>query len=81
MNSPIETERKFLIRMPNTALLSSLENARVMNMEQTYLVCENGNARVRRIEEGGKVRFIKTLKQRISTLSCYEFEEDISAQQ
>ena len=81
MSTPIETERKFLIRMPNTALLSSLENARVMNMEQTYLVCENGNARVRRIEEGGKVRFIKTLKQRISTLSCYEIEEDISAQQ
>ena len=81
MSTPIETERKFLIRMPDLSLLSSLEGVRVMNMEQTYLVSEQGkNSRVRKIDENGKLRFIKTTKQRISTLSCYEQEEDISAE-
>ena len=82
MNSPIEIERKFLIRMPDTSLLSSIDGCRVMNMEQTYLLCESGkNSRVRRIEENGKVRFVKTTKQRISTISCYENEIEISAEQ
>ena len=81
MNTPIETERKFLIRMPDTALLSSLDGVRILNIEQTYLLSENGqNSRVRRIEEKGCIRFIRTTKQRISTLSCYEQEEEISAE-
>lgn len=82
MSTPIETERKFLIRMPDCSFLSSLEGVRIMNMEQTYLLSEQGkNSRVRRIEEKGSLRFIKTTKQRISTLSCYEQENELSAEQ
>ncbi len=80
MNTPIETERKFLIRIPDVAYLSSIEGARVMKMEQTYLLTDGKtNARVRKIDENGSIRFIKTVKQRISTLSCYESETEISA--
>lgn len=80
--TPIETERKFLIRMPEISLLSLIEGARVLHIEQTYLCREDGkNARVRRIDEGGETSYIKTLKQRISTLSCYEEETEIDREQ
>ena len=76
---PIETERKFLIAMPDVELLSAQNGARVKHIEQTYLICENGkNARVRKILESDTVSFIKTVKQRISTLSSYEDENEIS---
>ena len=41
-----EIERKFLIRMPDTAELLRLgERTEIV---QTYLLCENGSARVRK---------------------------------
>lgn len=77
-NIPIETERKFLIYMPDPDLLKSCDGVRIKKIEQTYLECEEGkNARVRRIEEDGKVSFVKTVKQRISALSCFEEEWEI----
>ena len=78
MSTPVETERKFLIRMPDADLLNSFDGLRIMDMEQTYLLCEIGNARVRKINENGNERYIKTLKRRISALSCYEEEREIS---
>ena len=82
MSSPIETERKFLIRMPDISMLKKLEGARILNIEQTYLLSKEGeNSRVRKIEENGCIKFIKTTKKRISTLSCYEYEEEISIAQ
>ena len=80
--TPIETERKFLIRMPDISLLRSLEVVRVKDILQTYLVSESGkNSRLRRVCEGGKVSYIKTVKQRISVLSAYEDECEISKDQ
>ena len=80
--TPIETERKFLIRMPDISLLRSLEGVRVKDILQTYLVSESGkNSRLRRVCEGGKVSYIKTVKQRISVLSAYEDECEISKDQ
>lgn len=80
--TPIETERKFLIRMPEISLLTSIEGVRVRHIEQTYLCREDGkNARVRRIDEDGKISYVKTLKERISTLSCYEEEYEIDREQ
>lgn len=55
-----------------------MNGVRVRHIEQTYLLCDSGNARVRRIVEGDTVTFVKTVKQRISTLSCYEDEHGIS---
>ena len=76
---PIETERKFLITMPDVELLSAQNGVRVKHIEQTYLIYESGkNARVRKITENSKISFIKTVKQRISTLSSFEDETEIS---
>ena len=80
--TPIETERKFLIRMPDISLLRSFQGVRVKDILQTYLVSERGkNSRLRRVCEGGKVSYIKTVKQRISVLSAYEDECEISEEQ
>lgn len=81
MSTPIETERKFLIRMPDLHILSEFNEVKIMNMEQTYLLCDTGNSRVRRIRENGLDRYIKTVKKRISSLSCYEDEREISYEQ
>ena len=77
-NIPIETERKFLIYMPDLKLIESCDGVRIKKIEQTYLEYESGkNARVRRIDESGRVSFVKTVKQRISTLSSFEDEHEI----
>ncbi len=82
MSKPIETERKFLIRMPSIDDIISQSESRVKYIEQTYLTTnDNTNARVRRITEGGKISFVKTVKQRISVLSCYEEEYEINEKQ
>jgi CYTH domain-containing protein len=76
--TPIETERKFLIRYPDISLLENAPNVRIKHIEQTYLLCENGkSARVRKICEGDKIRLVKTVKERISILSAYEDEFEI----
>ncbi len=78
MNTPIEIERKFLIRMPDVAALVNLDNIRIKQIEQTYLLTQdNSTARVRKISENGKVSFVKTVKKRISALSHYEDEGEI----
>ncbi len=76
--TPIEIERKFLIYMPDLELLSAQKGVRIKHIEQTYLLSDNGkNARVRRIDEDGEIKFVKTVKERISTLSAYENEFEI----
>ncbi len=76
---PIETERKFLILMPELSALESFSGVRIKKIAQTYLLSEEGKgARVREICENGKTSYIKTLKSRISTLSCYEEEWELS---
>lgn len=68
--------------MPNISLLCSLEGVRVKDILQTYLVSEDGkNSRLRRVCENGRVSYIKTVKQRISVLSAYEDECEISKNQ
>ena len=76
--TPIETERKFLIRYPDISLLENIQNVRIKHLEQTYLLCEEGkSARVRKICEGDKIKLVKTIKERISILSVYEDECEI----
>ena len=83
MNSiPIETERKFLIRIPSFDSISNQKNFRTRKIIQTYLQSEGKkNARVRSVIENGKTTYIKTVKERISTLSCYEDESSISREE
>lgn len=75
----IETERKFLIRIPSVSEMENQKDFRIRKIIQTYLQTENKkNARVREIVENGARTYIKTVKERISTLSCFEDESVIS---
>lgn len=71
----IETERKYLIRMPSDELLSRCERSEIV---QTYLrLPENGGARVRaRTGKNGCV-YTKTVKKRITEISRIELEDEI----
>ncbi len=75
-SSPIETERKFLICYPDADALARMDGVQIWHITQTYLRTEG--ARVRRVEERGTVRFIRTEKKRLSDLSSYENEWEIT---
>ncbi len=77
---PLEIERKYLIRMPDTAWLAAQDGVRVKEITQTYLLDRPGvSARVRRVVEGGVERYIYTAKRRLSALTAEEDEREISA--
>ena len=81
-NIPIETERKFLILIPSCEDMKNQKQFRERKIIQTYLArTDNKNARVREITENGKISYIKTVKERISILSCFEEEEEISKEE
>lgn len=77
-NIPLETERKFLIEYPDTALLAKQAHCRVLQMVQTYLLCDTGSLRVRKTVEKGKVEYRLNEKRRISGLTHEEYEKVIS---
>lgn len=80
----IEIERKFLIRLPDTALLMRQEGIRVLEMTQTYLVPlseDISNRRVRKTSENGSVEYTYTEKRRISKISREEYESVISSEE
>ena len=78
-NIPIETERKFLILIPSYNEIKQQKNFRIRKIVQTYLKrTDNKNSRVRKIIENGETTYIKTVKERISALSCFEDESVIS---
>ena len=78
-NTPIETEVKYLIRMPDVKILLGLESVSVKNIIQTYLLSpDNSTRRVRKIEKDGKTAFIFTEKIRISSLSAFEDERELT---
>lgn len=80
MNStPIEIERKFLIAFPSLDKLKAQKGSKIKMITQTYLPCEKGNSsRIRKITQNGSVSYVKTLKKRISPLSCFEEESEIT---
>lgn len=76
----IETERKFLIKLPETEMLASLPGCEVRHITQTYLMINSKTGeekRVRRIEERGRVSFVVTEKERITAVSRTEHEYEI----
>ena len=76
---PIEIEHKYLIARPDPAVLLSQPGVRVLSIEQVYLRSEPGvTRRVRRTSENGEVHYYRTEKRRISTMSAYEDESEIS---
>ena len=75
---PLEIERKWLIRMPDLALLRE-KAERVIDMEQVYLKggAPGVSMRVRKSAEGDKVTYHRNEKQRLSDTVRIEREEEI----
>ena len=80
----LEIERKFLIRLPDLALIQSLPGCRVRRIRQTYLRKIPGKKierRIRRIEENGSVVFVFTKKEKITRLTRLENEREIGEEE
>ncbi len=74
-----EIERKYLIEMPDFAVISKMQDYKRADIEQTYLVsCDNSVRRVRRKEINGEITYTKTEKRRINNVTCIEDEIEIS---
>ena len=71
----LETERKYLIRMPDAAFLARGE---VWEIRQTYLTAAEGNRRVREIRTRDKTQYLYTEKKRLSPLTSVECEREIT---
>lgn len=76
----IETERKYLIKLPDFFILDSVYGAKKVEMLQTYLKKADDGAerRIRKITENGKTSFIYTKKTRIDANSRFEDEKAIT---
>ena len=78
-SSQYEIERKFLIAYPDAELLRGAEGCRVKSMVQTYLLAPEGETRrVREVREGDTVRYVQTVKKRITMLRAVEEENDLT---
>ncbi len=76
---PLEIERKYLIRYPDIAWLTSLTNCQRVEIVQTYLKSEDGGGvRVRQRGMDGDYVYIKTTKRTISDRKRVEVEERIT---
>ena len=73
-----EIERKFLIKYPDINKLLDNPLCRVLKMEQFYL---QGGGRVRKIEENGKITYIKTVKKHITDIKREEKEWEIEEEE
>lgn len=72
----MEIERKFMIAMPDSAFLESLECTDIV---QTYLLGEKGaTERVRKRGSGDSFVYTHTIKYKISNISRREDEREIS---
>lgn len=80
MGAPLEIERKYLIRMPNTAALAAMERAHVYAITQTYLTAPAGlTRRVRKRVGEGQTAYILTEKERVNHLTAIERERNLTA--
>ncbi len=72
----LEIERKYLIRMPDAALLSRLPSSEI---EQVYILSEEGaRERIRRRAYADRTVYTHTAKKRLSDLTRIEREDEIS---
>ena len=77
---PLEIERKFLIKYPDTDYLMSLVCAKA-EIEQSYLLGKNGKFRLRRRGRDGSYIYIKTVKNKISETVREEIETRVSREE
>ena len=77
--TPIETEVKYLIRMPDISQLCCQPDLKAKEIVQTYLISPNGiTRRVREVTTDKETNFVLTEKRRISALSSFEDERMIT---
>lgn len=75
---PLETERRFLIRLPGAEALDGLP-ARTVEIEQTYLRRPDGSrARLRSRGEGEDRIYIETVKRRLTAATRVEQERRLT---
>ena len=77
-----ETEKKFLIKYPSAELFSSVRDEDRSFIVQTYLLSEKGvTSRVRSRKYADKTIYTKTEKRRVSDMTCFEDEWEISEEE
>ena len=82
MSAKPETERKFLIAMPDEGFLAAQEGALCDRIVQTYLAAEPGvTARVRRREGSAGVSYTHTEKRRLTAMTAWEDEREITEEE
>ena len=80
--APIETERKYLIKMPDVQALEKLPGCVATRISQTYLISEDGvTERVRKRVYPDQTVYTHTRKRRISPMSSIEEEREISREE
>ena len=72
----VETERKFLVELPNLCTILKLDGAVVCEITQTYLVPSDAERRIRMIICGGEVSYIYTEKRNVPGSSFSRFEDE-----
>ena len=74
-----EIERKYLIRYPDIALLQAQKGVEQWEIVQIYLTVPGPGEtrRIRQVVCNGEIRYYKTFKRRLSSLSCEEDEGEI----
>lgn len=74
-----EIERKYLIRYPDIRTLLAQKDVEQWEIVQIYLTVSGPGEtrRVRQVVSGGKIRYYKTFKRRLSDLSNEEDEGEI----
>lgn len=79
---PLEIERKFLIRIPDVAILEKQPLYMKIDMEQAYLrdMGRTSGMRIRKSTLNGKTSYKKTYKKSITHITRIEIEDDISEQ-
>ena len=77
--SPLEIERKFLIRYPEVSWLADRQGSRCAELTQTYLRSDgHGSRRVRSWTESGKTVWYETSKRMVTDITREEIEREIS---
>lgn len=73
-----EIERKFLIEYPDVKKLALIDGSKIMKISQSYL---EDKSRIRKIEQNGEIRYIKTVKKHITDIKREEKEWEISEEE
>ena len=82
MNVPVEIERKYVISLPDIAILKLQSGYTVSEIEQTYLESEPAvTHRVRARRRGDKTVYTETKKVRIDKMSVFEDERELEEEE